>query len=961
MSSCPVRLNYVDETNFVVGYDALEVFENLPLLRLGQGEELVEDWMEEEDPLYLVGVMGTAMVVSVVCLVWMVALFVCYRRGPYKMGLLSGQVPRRLTNSVNYSDSRVNSQGNLKGEDLEEDPILTEERVADMSTLSELYTEDDDEDTRSSKQGSSGDALLSLPDDEDLSRDLSRDLSQDLNQDLSHVFVDELIHDLVEDSGQPLPQEVPQEPPLVPQEPQLQHPEPELEPVLTTHPTKNAAMNEIAALYQHPYLTPVVDVSTDVSADVYADVSTEEEEEVLSIKHQEAPPLVAPPVAPVEPPLVPATSEPPCVSPSTSVDLSTASASTSSKYAQYRHYLMEAAGARPTLLRMDSNTSTTSSCSSSSPSPIVNQDKIHSFLSTSDDCALSADQSVARSVDTADYLLEECLADNLLPDQDASNSSWEGNLLEEQDFIFPPPRPNSPTPPLPLQSPNTSLSVIDTSFPSVGPDAGFLFQDQEDDENMENMQPAPAELPRSHFSSKAASRKRLLETYVQTWKTGASMSMSAISTDMSPPETPPKPLLDPAKEPHKLYSIPPPSRRHNDENTITIDPKKLATRLHRFRICTVLSCTLLIVSVLLLAMNGLWSLDLATQKMANIYNDELVPTTDQTLAFLQQVQDLQESVQQQSWNLLQLMNQHCPLVRQNLCQDLRDTSCNVTDVPLAPLWNDWLDQAAPLELEQMLQYSDQWKEMSKDILWLQDQNVESQLDMARTIAWSTCALYGLLGLLIFIILWGIALPSKCFFFLSSWWFASLYWILVVLAWGLGMGFLMATVLSVDACRSGPNQTVQQLFQDRLPSQSTSVVAEYWNYHLESCPEALYPEFVQGRVFLWADLLPVTAKLSSGLDQYNAFQFTDQCGTSSLQGLRQASSTLHLQVCMLTQALANVRRILACDQWYPIYQGMIEDAVCVDSTQALVWSSTTQVLVILLAFTIWTVRASFPGR
>jgi hypothetical protein len=84
-------------------------------------------------------------------------------------------------------------------------------------------------------------------------------------------------------------------------------------------------------------------------------------------------------------------------------------------------------------------------------------------------------------------------------------------------------------------------------------------------------------------------------------------------------------------------------------------------------------------------------------------------------------------------------------------------------------------------------------------------------------------------------------------------------------------------------------------------ETKSFLPAYWDYHIQGCPSELYPKFVDDRVWLWGNLLPTTSRLAAGLEEFSDSNFLETCGTS-IEPLRNAASTLSLQLCMVTQSL-----------------------------------------------------------
>lgn len=75
-------------------------------------------------------------------------------------------------------------------------------------------------------------------------------------------------------------------------------------------------------------------------------------------------------------------------------------------------------------------------------------------------------------------------------------------------------------------------------------------------------------------------------------------------------------------------------------------------------------------------------------------------------------------------------------------------------------------------------------------------------------------------------------------------------------------------------------------------------------------------------------------------------------------LSKAASALGEQLCDLAQAMADVRLLLRCENWYPPYRATVHDAVCQDGTAGLGWAVSTQLAIVLLSMIILTLRVAY---
>ena len=55
--------------------------------------------------------------------------------------------------------------------------------------------------------------------------------------------------------------------------------------------------------------------------------------------------------------------------------------------------------------------------------------------------------------------------------------------------------------------------------------------------------------------------------------------------------------------------------------------------------------------------------------------------------------------------------------------------------------------------------------------------------------------------------------------------------------------------------------------------------------------------------------------------------------------------------------ATIRDFFRCENWNPIYEFGAYETACYDGTEGFVWATTCQIVIVLLTFIIWTLRAA----
>jgi hypothetical protein len=69
-------------------------------------------------------------------------------------------------------------------------------------------------------------------------------------------------------------------------------------------------------------------------------------------------------------------------------------------------------------------------------------------------------------------------------------------------------------------------------------------------------------------------------------------------------------------------------------------------------------------------------------------------------------------------------------------------------------------------------------------------------------------------------------------------------------------------------------------------------------------------------------------------------------------------TLSNIFCSTAKLLSDMRDFLRCDNWYPLYENMVYDAMCFAGTDAFAWAAITQFVIVLMAMVILTFRIAF---
>ena len=392
--------------------------------------------------------------------------------------------------------------------------------------------------------------------------------------------------------------------------------------------------------------------------------------------------------------------------------------------------------------------------------------------------------------------------------------------------------------------------------------------------------------------------------------------------------------------------------------------RKNMNRLNCWRNLVVISCITLFGTTIVGAVNGALSLNSQRKVMVERWYD-IQSSALQLEETVLELADLQSTLLETHLaSLWPLFDEHCPLVQKHLCSGVKDIeddsgledaaattdwSCNVTGIPLQDEWEEWLDvYVNPSNTESTLNQSRYWDRMIRETRAFIDLPVKSSLEGWNVALWATVACNLILSMmcLSIVVAIGSRKITRLHHHLASRSMAIIYWVTVILAWIFGICFWVGTVLTVDTCMSPDAETGRQapypiarLLLERnivTDDDATSIVPEFWNYHMDGCRSENYPGFLNHRINTLGDFMPVTTRLVANLASYSDLDFLQSCGTS-MGPLRSAATAVNMQLCFVTASLEQVRESLGCNEWYPWYDSMVNEAVCEQSSNAFVWS------------------------
>jgi hypothetical protein len=82
---------------------------------------------------------------------------------------------------------------------------------------------------------------------------------------------------------------------------------------------------------------------------------------------------------------------------------------------------------------------------------------------------------------------------------------------------------------------------------------------------------------------------------------------------------------------------------------------------------------------------------------------------------------------------------------------------------------------------------------------------------------------------------------------------------------------------------------------------------------------------------------------------------DACGLEDPERLTELSTTVNLHLCSVSEILNNIRLYFQCENWYPLYETTIYDAICYNGSTGFAWVASTQFIIVVMAMIILTLR------
>lgn len=354
---------------------------------------------------------------------------------------------------------------------------------------------------------------------------------------------------------------------------------------------------------------------------------------------------------------------------------------------------------------------------------------------------------------------------------------------------------------------------------------------------------------------------------------------------------------------------------------------------------------------------------------------------DQALTISANYAERQANARDSTRKFLLQINEICPNSAEQLCTNIENETattldergCDFSTVPygneLATLFNVFdttlrtvLDGAADIE---------------EDLVTLQEILEKADLYYPKHGVWAFWTAVGCslaLGVVALVLSGGMVyiemgqgqqangrerkLPPK-FAWCRSWLLVPLLLLLVCLSWIFSMTFIMMGIGSSDLCYNSPDVPVLNLLEtieDEFGS--SSLMYFFLRYYVSGCPAVEAPRELELAIVGIKDaVLPVMGTLVDAIQAQGEENLAEICGTGVAPVLAIVEA-LGEQLCVLGLTMADLRTLLQCENWYPLYRYTMHEAICFHATQGFTWAASTQLVIVILSLVLLTLRVSF---
>eukprot|EP00934_Nitzschia_sp_Nitz4_P007545 Nitzschia sp. Nitz4//scaffold1_size375055//99440//101442//NITZ4_000238-RA/size375055-augustus-gene-0.710-mRNA-1//-1//CDS//3329540931//7535//frame0 len=308
--------------------------------------------------------------------------------------------------------------------------------------------------------------------------------------------------------------------------------------------------------------------------------------------------------------------------------------------------------------------------------------------------------------------------------------------------------------------------------------------------------------------------------------------------------------------------------------------------------------------------------------------------------------------------LLEDINMMCPNLRPDgLCTDLTDPStCDFDDI---------LDDSVMISTIKHFQEADEsiyYQELISgraDLVQFKDL-VKDVDDSAVQFNWALfAAVVGSLTLagLCLVIVTGVLLRSwtalNC---IRNWLVVPTFSVLVVLSFIFSMLFVVGSMVVADLCVDSPDSRILVIL-DRFRDELSSIAVEIASFYINDCPADAIPQELAVQIEFVLNTIPTLGDFSDMVKQ-SATELQELCGFEDPTSLALVADVANQQLCEIVDILDQIRLFFQCENWFPLYESTMYNAVCYDGTDGFAWVAVTQFVIVFFSALLLTFRAAF---
>jgi len=308
--------------------------------------------------------------------------------------------------------------------------------------------------------------------------------------------------------------------------------------------------------------------------------------------------------------------------------------------------------------------------------------------------------------------------------------------------------------------------------------------------------------------------------------------------------------------------------------------------------------------------------------------------------------------------LLVELNGICPLQRPNgLCTNLSDVStCSFGEVldsnVLETVIRHFKSGDQSIYFQQLI---DARRDL-QNFLGLTDQ-LQDHADSFNWALYAALVFALALTVVCVLIIFGMTCRSsrilKC---LQHFILAPIFTILVVLSFVFAMLFVMGSMSASDLCYNSPDERILVIL-NRFRDQISPLGVRVASFYISACPPDAVPQEISTQLNYVLEAIPALGNFSS-LVTNSESTLQQVCGFTDSSGIAQAAELANGQLCQIVDILNSIRLFFQCENWFPLYETTVYEAICYNGTDGFAWVASTQFVIVLFSCIVLTLRAAF---